>query len=186
MALQQPKSNVSQSLDAWLGTTPDLTPSQLVDAAFLQWASGDVFFRTFDPKLLPSVMNGGKSEFVIFREMGVTDHYFGMPVSATSMLNRLGVYNPQTLAHYGPQINATLMLALHRNGFEFFGTMHAPIEYGDNGPVEMKQYTIKSGRLGKILKDITYLGYKMDKEFDGAMLLIPKAILIPRETMANV
>ncbi|MNG07683.1 hypothetical protein D3C84_909980 [compost metagenome] len=159
---------------------PDgLTPEQFVMAAVEQWAKGDLFFRTFDPVLLPSVTNGGKSEFVIFREEG-SDHYFGMPISATLLLDRLGFYTAANLAKYSTVINAILMRVLDREGFEFIGVLHAPIAYGEEGPVEIKQFDIKPARTGKILKTTSYLGYKMTDKFQGAWLLIPKNILIPQ------
>lgn len=174
------KSPLSQVIGAIRDANPNgLTPEQFINAAIERWASMDVFFRTFDPVLLPSVTNGGNSEFVIFRQEG-TDHYFGMPVSSTLLLQRLGFYTPVTLQRYAPVINAILMRTLDREGFEFIGVLHAPIAYGEQGPVETKKFDIKPGRLGKILKETSYLGYKMTEEYNGAWLLIPKAILIPK------
>jgi hypothetical protein len=162
-----------------------LTPEQFVNAAIEQWAKGDLFFRGFDPVLLPSITNGGKSEFAVFKEEGAS-HYFAMPLSATMLLERLGFYNNVTLSNYTPTMSAILMRKLDRLGFEFFGIHHAPIEYGDAGPVETKQFTIKDARLGEVLKTTEYLGYKMTAKFQGAWLLIPKAILMPQEVVKNV
>ena len=162
-----------------------LTPEQFVHAAIEQWANGDLFFRGFDPVLLPSITSGGKSEFAVFKEEGA-DHFFAMPLSATLLLERLGFYNYGILANYAPTMSAILMRKLDRLGFEFFGVLHAPIEYGDTGPVETKQFTIKDSRLGEVLKTTEYLGYKMTEKYQGAWLLIPKAILMPKEVVKNV
>lgn len=162
-----------------------LSPQGFVDAAIERWAQGDLFFRGFDPTLLPSLTSGGKAEFVVFKEEGA-DHYFAMPISATTLLERLGFYNSGVLASYAPVISAILMRKLDRLGFEFFGIIHAPIEYGNDGPVGIKQFTIKDSRLGEVLKTSSYLGYKMTEKFQGAWLLIPKAILVPKEVEKNV
>ena len=156
-----------------------LTPEQFVHAAIEQWANGDLFFRGFDPVLLPSVTTGGKSEFAIFKEEGA-DHYFAMPISASMLLERLGFYNYGILANYAPIVSAILMRKLDRLGFEFFGVLHPPIAYGDTGPVETKQFTIKESRLGEILKTTGYIGYKMTEQYQGAWLLFPKNILMPQ------
>lgn len=156
-----------------------LTPEQFVNAAIERWAKLDLFFRTFDPKLLPSLLSGGREEFAIFQQEG-TDHYFGMPISGTILLERLGIYNHPNMAGYGPVLNAVIMRHLDREGFEFFGTMHAPIEYGAEGPVATQHFDIKPGRLGKVLTTTSYIGYKMTEQFKGAWLLIPKTILIPQ------
>lgn len=175
------KSPLAQVIGAIRDAHPEgLTPEQFINAAIERWASMDVFFRTFDPVLLASITNKGNSEFVIFRQEGVTDHYFAMPISSTLLLQRLGFYTPATLQRYAPVINAILMRILDREGFEFFGVLHAPIAYDEKGPVSVRQVEIKPGRLGKILKETAYLGYQMTEEYKGALLLFPKAILMPQ------
>lgn len=156
-----------------------LTPEQFVLAAIRHWAKMDTFFRQFDPKLLPSIVTDGIEEFVIFKQNG-TDHYFGIPMSGTVLLERLGIYNRANLAGYGPTISAVLMRQLDLAGYEFFGVRHAPIERGPNGPVETSQFDIKPSRLDHILRNTAYIGYKMTAEFNGAWLLIPKVNLIPQ------
>lgn len=179
MALKS-TSPLSQAIGQIRDANPDgLTPEQFVMAAIERWAQLDLFFRTFDPTLLPSITTGGVAEFAIFKEEG-SDHYFGMPISGTILLERLGFYTPANLAKYSTVINAILMRTLDREGFEFFGILHAPIAYIDSKPVETKQFDIKSARTGKILKTTSYIGYKMTEKFNDAWLLIPKSILIPQ------
>jgi hypothetical protein len=159
-----------------------LTPDQFILTAINHWGRYDVFFRAFDPVVLPSLTSGDRSsEFVIFKQEG-TDHYFGIPISGTILLERLGIYGKPNFAGYGTDIAAIVMLRLHAQGFEFFGIMAAPIARMENGgpAADPKRYTIKEARLGDILKTPAYIGYKMTDEFKGATLLIPESLLVPK------
>jgi hypothetical protein len=159
-----------------------LTPEEFILGAIHQWGEMDLFFRAFDPKLLPGLTAGGLNdgEYAIFKQND-TDHYFGMPISGTVLLERLGIYSKPNYAGYATNISAILMLKLDSLGYEYFGIMHAPIARMENGaPVaEPRRFNIDSSRLDSVLRTKTYIGYTMTDVFKGATLLIPEDILIP-------
>lgn len=161
------------------GLSERSSPTDFVLAAIDQWATNDIFFREYCGKeFFQSLNNGTPTTLVIFKTPG-TDHYFGLPESRTLLLGRLG-FGTSVVNHYSPLLAAITMQQLDAEGFEYFGTITAPIHYTEGGVLpQAKYFDLSSGRLGKILKTTKYVGFRMTPEFGGEWLLVPKSALLP-------